>query len=201
MLRLFLIFAILTLAEPCFLRHRHRCHSFHHHHHRHKSNTVNNLDQETTKSTLNVQETPGTELQAIQNVLMLLEEKLQKYCKKSVIPKELYGEDGYHLKYKLPEDVDLKVSVQIKNKLLHTLVTKKTDGNVTIIDHVKLLPDIVKPEDANWTLHATDVLKIIIPYKVALGKEFVQGCGAVNEDVIDVPSVLYPKIIYKFLKY
>ncbi|XP_045777291.1 uncharacterized protein LOC123875483 [Maniola jurtina] len=112
--------------------------------------------------------------------------KLQELCNKNenVIVKEKYDIDTYTLEYTLEETENLNITVQIFHRLIQTTVMKN-DTNALVFEDLKVLPGVVKLEDAAWKLKDKD-LKIRIPYKVPFGKEATMVCEAINTGVINV---------------
>ncbi|XP_023941640.2 uncharacterized protein LOC112048370 [Bicyclus anynana] len=132
------------------------------------------------------------ELNTIENVFVEQRDKLEKFCAKATkAPTEMYGTDYYYLSYSIPEKTT--ATVKITKNFLHTMVLKDFKK---IIEDVKILPDIVKIEDAVYTIDS-QMLKITIPYRVPIGTAFHSNCGVVNKDVINVPLVKYPTFTYR----
>nr|XP_034832266.1 uncharacterized protein LOC117989069 [Maniola hyperantus] len=139
-----------------------------------------------------------TQLQTIERDITKEDEKFAQFCiENSKIATELYGTDSYFLKYNLLEAGNSKVTIQIAHKFIHTTVKETNGSNKILFEDVKVLPDIANARAATWTFHNNKDLKITIPYKVPLGTEYPKTCAVVNNNIIDVPAVLYPAFDYK----
>ncbi|XP_045772703.1 uncharacterized protein LOC123872460 [Maniola jurtina] len=139
-----------------------------------------------------------TQLQIIEREVTKQDEKFAQFCREnSKLAAELYGTDSYFLKYILPEVGYSKVTIQIVHKFIHTTVTETNGSNKIIFEDVKVVPDIANCHAATWTFHNNKYLQITIPYKVRLGTEYPTTCTVVNNNIIDVPVVLYPGFDYR----
>ncbi|CAH2102091.1 unnamed protein product [Euphydryas editha] len=122
-----------------------------------------------------------------------LEAALQDQCLKNGnnLVYEVYDFEKYVLKYNISEYKNSNISVKIFNRLIN-IDAKKTDegGKTQVFQDVKLLPDILNYENANWFFE-NELLQINIPYKITFGNNIVKECGSLNRNVIDVPTLNY----------
>ncbi|XP_045449591.1 uncharacterized protein LOC123658190 [Melitaea cinxia] len=102
---------------------------------------------------------------------------------------EVYDYEKYTLKYNISEYKNANVSVKISNRLINVNV-KNEDENRKALKDVRLLPDILNFEEANWIIES-DLLEIIIPYKIVFGQNIIKDCGNLNRNIIDVPLLKY----------
>ncbi|CAH2233197.1 jg2734 [Pararge aegeria aegeria] len=172
MYRIFSLFALLMLVSGCHWEHKKRICPWMKTH-KTNFNKNNHLESET-------------DIESVQNNLMDTEIKLQEFCtkNKNVVSTEIYDDDTYTLKYELDETLNLNVTVKIFHRLMETTV-KMANSNALVLEDLKNLPSMVKPENATWLLE--DGLRIRIPYKVPLGTETSEVCVAINTEIIDVP--------------
>lgn len=119
------------------------------------------------------------------------EVRLQDEClkTKNYIVYEVYDYEKYTLKYNVSEYKIANVSVKISNRLISVNVKSEDDNRKTLKD-VRLLPDILNFEEASWIIDS-DLLQIIIPYKIVFGQNIIKDCGNLNRNIIDVPLLNY----------
>ncbi|XP_038220886.1 uncharacterized protein LOC119838830 [Zerene cesonia] len=150
---------------PCW---HHPPHRFHHHHHGHPWHHRHG---------------PDFKFDMIADKVIESDEAYQEYCKThSNIAQEMFGPDGYTLKYKLPGFDERSMSVQIKHRVVFVKAAKSTE----VFQDVKVLSDILKMDDAKW-YHEDDFLVVTVPYKIAIGVETTGPCGEnINREVQNV---------------
>ncbi|CAH2102095.1 unnamed protein product [Euphydryas editha] len=132
---------------------------------------------------------PRNYFSEISQKYMDFEESLLNYCKSNgnIGVTEVYGSDKYILKYDIPEYEHSNITVNIFNRLLSINAEKKDkDGKNQVFQNVRLLPDILDFEAANWNFESK-LLKIFIPYKIELGINLLKDCGTLNRNIINVP--------------
>nr|XP_034832255.1 uncharacterized protein LOC117989059 [Maniola hyperantus] len=118
------------------------------------------------------------------------EERLVQFCQENspaMIGEMFRTDNNYYLVYDLIEARDARITVRIKYKFLHITATEKYDNQEIIFQDMKVLPDMVSTDAAQWTYKNGETLIIKIPYRVPLGKNFIKSCPVVNNHVIDVP--------------
>ncbi|XP_045770910.1 uncharacterized protein LOC123871255 [Maniola jurtina] len=121
--------------------------------------------------------------------LIAQEERFVQFCQENApaMIGEMYRIDNYYLVYDLIEARDSKITVRIKHKFLHITATEKYGNQEIIFQDVKVLPDMVNTDAAQWTFKNGETLIIKIPYRVPIGKHDTKSCPVVNKNVIDVP--------------
>ncbi|CAG4953762.1 unnamed protein product [Colias eurytheme] len=119
------------------------------------------------------------------------DESYQDYCKTSSnIAQEMYGQDGYILKYRLPGFDEKMITVRLKHRAVFVKAVKSTE----VFEDVKLLSDILKVENAKWYLDG-DFLVVSVPYKIVMGIETAVPCGNnINREIQNVAQVAAPVV-------
>lgn len=129
-------------------------------------------------------------LDSIERVVIEQEERLMQFCYQNWPMKtgQIFKNDSFYLIYNLTEPRDSRITVRIKHRYLHITATEKYGNQEIIFQDMKVLPDIVNTDAAQWTYKNGETLTIRIPYRVFL-EELTQFCPLVTKYVIDVPYV------------
>ncbi|XP_045770923.1 uncharacterized protein LOC123871266 [Maniola jurtina] len=129
-------------------------------------------------------------LDSIERVVIEQEERLMQFCYQNWPMKtgQIFKNDSFYLIYNLTEPRDSRITVRIKHRYLHITATEKYGNQEIIFQDMKVLPDIVNTDYAQWTYKNGETLTIRIPYRVFL-EELTQFCPLVTKYVIDVPYV------------
>nr|XP_034831810.1 uncharacterized protein LOC117988737 [Maniola hyperantus] len=138
-------------------------------------------------------------MEPIEQVVIEQEERLVQYCRENSPAKigQIYTTNNYYLIYDLIEARNSRITVRIKHIFLHITATEKYDDQEIIFQDVKVLPDMLNTDAAQWTYKNEETLIIKIPYRVPLGT-LSKSCPVVNKYAIDVPHVPESEFDYNF---
>ncbi|CAG4958302.1 unnamed protein product [Parnassius apollo] len=114
--------------------------------------------------------------------------EIQQACNVSTsnLVSQVFGLNNYVLKYKIPTFEEDELSIVIRHKVMYLRAQKE---NGLSFRDVRVLPDIVKTQDAKWFTE-NDALHISFPYKTPLQVETTTTCDI---NIIDY-AIYVPKL-------